>query len=283
MIDFFSRFKTEMQISFDNPIEEDKIFKDVTTGYLEINEKSISEITSRTNGFVSGISIVKFFFDYLNLDYSIVHEVQDGDFVSKNDMFFSFILNGPDALRTERIILNLISRCSSVCSEVNKWKKIMDLYGVKLLDTRKTAPGNRYFDKYSVFVGGGNNHRFNLEDEVLIKENHLIFFEDLSSAIQNIEKNNKSKVVVVEVENIKQLQEIYKLNFDRVIFDNWKYEKISEGIKLARDGNKKVELSGGINLSNLNSYCLLKPDFVSASSITNPNKDFDISMLLKRY
>tara|TARA_Y100000814_G_scaffold228625_1_gene172552 strand:+ start:675 stop:1526 length:852 start_codon:yes stop_codon:yes gene_type:complete len=283
MVDFFSKFKSEMQISFDNLIEEDKIFQDVTTDYLEINEKSISEITSRANGFVSGISIVKFFFNHLNLDYRIVHEVQDGDFVSKNDMFFSFILNGPDALRTERIVLNLITRCSSICSEVNKWKKVTDLYGVKLLDTRKTAPGNRYFDKHSVLIGGGNNHRFNLEDEVLIKENHLVFFKNLSSAIQNIQKNNKSKTVVVEVESMKQLQEIYKLDFDRVIFDNWKYEKISEGIKVARSGNKKVELSGGINLSNLNSYCLLKPDFVSASSVTNPSKDFDISMLIKRY
>jgi len=283
MVDFFSRFKSEIQISFDNLIEEDKIFQDVTTSYLEINEKAVSEITSRTDGFVSGISIVKFFFNYLNLDYSIVHEVQDGDFVSKNDMFFSFILNGSDALRTERIVLNLISRCSSICSEVKKWKKITDFYDVKLLDTRKTAPGNRYFDKHSVLVGGGKNHRFNLEDEVLIKENHLIFFKDLSSAIKNIQKNNKFKAVVVEVENMEQLQKICKLSFDRVIFDNWKYEKISEGIKLARSENKKVELSGGINLSNLNSYCLLKPDFVSASSITSPSKDFDISMLLKRY
>tara|TARA_B100000029_G_scaffold107105_1_gene97994 strand:+ start:2803 stop:3654 length:852 start_codon:yes stop_codon:yes gene_type:complete len=283
MVDFFSSFKSEIQISFDNLIAEDKIFQDVTTDYLEINEKSVSEITSRTDGFVSGISIVKSFFNYLNLDCSIVHEVKDGDPVSKNDMFFSFVTSAPDALKIERIVLNLIARCSSICTEVKNWKRIMDPYKVKLLDTRKTAPGNRYFDKYSVFIGGGGNHRFNLADEVLIKENHLIFFKDLKSAIQKIQKNNKFKTVVVEVENMKQLQEICKLNFDRVIFDNWKYEEISEGIKLAKEKNKDVELSGGINLSNLDSYCLLKPDFISAGSVTNPSKDFDISMLLKRY
>ena len=104
MVDFFSSFKSEIQISFDNLIAEDKIFQDVTTDYLEINEKSVSEITSRTDGFVSGISIVKSFFNYLNLDCSIVHEVKDGDPVSKNDMFFSFVTSAPDALKIERIV-----------------------------------------------------------------------------------------------------------------------------------------------------------------------------------
>ena len=164
---------------------------------------------------------------------------------------------------------------------MKRWTKISNNYNVKHLDTRKTSPGNRYLDKYAVLAGGGFNHRFNLEDEILIKENHLVFFKDLNSAIKEIRKSNKKSKIIVEIENMDQLREVVVLDVQRVILDNWDYEKISSAISLIKNKLKEVEISGGVNFSNFESYCVLKPDFISVGAITNPKKSFDMSMLVE--
>jgi len=280
--------KEEMKDSFDLFLKEDRVFSDVTTESLGISGKGLARIESRTKGVISGLRIVKFFLNYLKLDHEIIYEIQDGENVGPGDLIFSFKMDAKKILNLERIILNILSRCSSISTEVKRWTKISNNYNVKLLDTRKTSPGNRYLDKYAVMAGGGFNHRLNLEDEILIKENHLVFFKDLNSAIKEIRKSNKGSKIIVEIENMDQLREVVVLDVQRVILDNWDYEKISSAISLIknklnaqRQCSIEVEISGGVNFSNFESYCLLKPDFISVGAITNPKKSFDMSMLVE--
>ncbi len=282
MNNFELLFQKEIENSFELFLEEDRVFFDITTKSLAINGKGLAKIESRTKGVVSGLNIIKLFLNYLNLDYKIIYELKDGEAVASGDLIFSFEIDAGKILSLERIILNIVSRCSSITTEVNKWAKLAKIHDVKLLDTRKTVPGNRYLDKYAVLIGGGFNHRFNLEDEILIKENHLIFFNDLNSAITDIRKGNKRSKIIVEVENMTQLKDVLTLDVQRVILDNWEYEKISPAIKLLKNNLKEVEISGGVNFLNFESYCLLKPDFISVGAITNPAKNFDISMLIER-
>ena len=281
MNNFKFSFEEEMKDSFDLFLKEDRVFSDVTTESLRISGKGLARIESRTKGVISGLKIVKFFLNYLKLDHEIIYEIQDGENVDPGDLIFSFKMDAKKILNLERIILNMLSRCSSISTEVKRWTKISNNYNVKLLDTRKTSPGNRYLDKYAVLAGGGFNHRFNLEDEILIKENHLVFFKDLNSAIKEIRKSNKKSKIIVEIENMDQLREVVVLDVQRVILDNWDYEKISSAISLIKNKLKEVEISGGVNFSNFESYCLLKPDFISVGAITNPKKSFDMSMLVE--
>jgi len=282
MNNFKFSFEKEMKDSFDLFLKEDKVFSDVTTESLNISGKGLARIESRTKGVVSGLKIVKFFLNYLNLDYETVYEIQDGENVDAGDLIFSFKMDAQKILNLERVILNMLSRCSSISTEVKNWTKISNNYNVKLLDTRKTSPGSRYSDKYAVLAGGGFNHRFNLKDGILLKENHLVFFKDLNSAINEIRKNDKESKIIVEIENMDQLKEVVLLDVQRVILDNWDYEKISSAISLIKNKFKEVEISGGVNFSNFESYCLLKPDFISVGTITNPKKSFDMSMLVER-
>jgi len=282
MNNFKFSFEKEMEDSFNLFLKEDRVFSDLTTKSLGISGKGLARIESRTKGVISGLNIVKLFFNYLNLDYEIIYEIQDGENVNPGDLIFSFKMDAQKIMNLERIVLNMLSRCSSISTEVKKWIKISKNHNVKLLDTRKTSPGSRYSDKYAVLAGGGFNHRFNLEDEILVKENHLVFFKDLNSAIKEIRKNNKKSKIIVEIENMNQLREVVNLDVQRVILDNWDYEKISSAISLIKKKFKEVEVSGGVNFSNFESYCFLKPDFISVGAITNPKKSFDISMLVER-
>ncbi len=278
---FESDFKEDIEESFDLFLKEDKAFSDITTKSLEIKGECFVSIESRTDGIISGLSIVKMFFDYLHLDYQVFHEVEDGKNVNAGDSVFSFKADSEKVLSLERIVLNMISRCSSISTGVRKWVNLAKAYDVKLLDTRKTAPGNRYLDKYAVFFGGGLNHRFNLEDQILIKENHLFFFNNLNSAIKKIRKKDMETKIIIEIENMSQLNDVLNLDVQRVILDNWDYQNLPTAISLARKNSIEVEISGGVSLSNFESYCLLRPDFISVGSITNPTEIFDLSMLVK--
>jgi len=168
---------------------------------------------------------------------------------------------------------------SSVATATYNLKNIINHPNVELIDTRKTIPGWRVLDKYSVLVGGGKNHRMNLGELIMIKDNHY----DVNNIKKIIEKGKKrfpDLKIEVEVENFNQLKNIINEKIDIVMLDNWSLNSIGEAIKFIRDNNSKllIEISGGIHEGNIAKYAEFGPDYISSGSITHSPKSIDLSL-----
>ena len=188
-------------------------------------------------------------------------------------------------LKKERVILNLLQRLSGIATTTNKLVKNLEKHNIQLLDTRKTTPGLREFEKFAVSVGGGINHRFSLKEAVMIKDNHLIGNPNLKDAVDNAAKKNPGKDIQVEVDTKTQLEEALDTKATSLLLDNFSPETLSETIKYIRahknGKNIYIELSGGINPENINEYCIKGVNGISMGALTHNIKSKDISLDLK--
>ena len=211
------------------------------------------------------------------------HTTEDGTYLKKGSQIAA--LSGPivEILKKERVILNLIQRLSGIASTTQKLVKKTEKFGIQLLDTRKTTPGLRRFEKYAVFVGGGTNHRYSLQDSVMIKDNHLIGNSSFQESVDKAFAKNPNKDIQVEVDSSKQLREVLKTKVTSILLDNFHPKSINQAISMIREKKKKIyiELSGGINMSNINSYCIDGVDGISMGALTHNIKSKDISLDLK--
>ena len=213
------------------------------------------------------------------------HIIEDGTYVKKGDQIAA--LSGPivEILKKERVVLNLIQRLSGIASTTRKLVKKTRRLGIQLLDTRKTTPGLRRFEKYAVFVGGGTNHRYSLKDSVMIKDNHLIGNSNFKESVDKAFKKNPNKDIQVEVDSNKQLGEVLKTKVTSILLDNFHPKSIDRAISMIRKKEKDkkiyIELSGGINMSNIDSYCIRGVDGISMGALTHNIKSKDISLDLK--
>jgi nicotinate-nucleotide pyrophosphorylase (carboxylating) len=204
----------------------------------------------------------------------------DGDRVQKGANIAT--LSGPALviLKAERVMLNLLAHLSGIATLTSQFVSLLGSSRTKLLDTRKTLPGLRYPDKYAVRVGGGHNHRLNLSEMIMLKDNHIDRAGSISAAVTAI-RNRVAPCPPIEVEcrNDKEVQEAVESRVDRIMLDNMEPDQIARALKLIPDGIE-TEISGGINAANISRFARLGADFISVGSLTNSARSVDLSLTL---
>ncbi len=282
---FLKRLKLEInqliQVSLKEDLDE---VGDVTSNSIIKNEKQgTATIIAKQNGVFSGGFVVKMLYSYIDQLVKVNLNVNEGILIEKNQLVIE--IQGPvkSILIAERTALNFLARMSGVATLTNKFVQKLEKSNIKILDTRKTIPGWRYLDKYSVLIGGGKNHRIGLFDMVLIKENHIAAAGSIENAVRLCRKylksNNLQLKIEVETRNLKEIKEALELNIDRIMLDNMNIEQIKQAAELV-DGKIELEISGGVNLDNINDYCDSGVEFISVGQLTHSAKAFDYSLLL---
>jgi nicotinate-nucleotide pyrophosphorylase (carboxylating) len=206
----------------------------------------------------------------------------DGDYLLNGDVIG--VVTGParEILSRERVMLNLIQRLCGIATLTLEYAEIANPFNVKILDTRKTTPGLRLFEKYAVTVGGGYNHRFNLSDGILIKDNHIIAAGSVTKAIESVRKAGAGLPLEIEVDNINQIREALEANVDGFLLDNMNPQTIKESVSLIRaseNGNDIfIEASGGITLKNIHPFLETGIDAISIGALTHQAVSKDICL-----
>ena len=261
-------------------LEEDIPDGDKTTlGTVSPNKKVTAEIQAVESLVFSGNEVIPHCFD----DDSVVHIlVKDGNELMPGDIIGRVIGKAASILSRERVMLNLIQRLCGIATQAKVYAELARPYGVKILDTRKTTPGLRLLEKYAVTCGGGYNHRSNLSDGVLIKDNHLKSVESVRVAVQNIRKLDTNLPIELEVDTFEQIYDGLAAGVDGFLLDNMHPNQIREAIQLIRNfaGGDSifVEASGGITLDNLHGYLDTGVNAISIGALTHQIRSKDIRL-----
>lgn len=202
---------------------------------------------------------------------------KDGDKVKKSKTIASGVGNAKLIFAAERVILNLIQHLSGISTLTQNFHQALADKKIKILDTRKTLPNFRILQKYAVKIGGGKNHRFNLSDMILIKDNHIAAAGGIENAIKYAKNNRKKLKLEVECDNLKQVVEAVKLRPNIIMLDNMTISDLKKAIKII-DKKTKIEVSGGVNLKNIKKFRNLNIDFISIGSLTHSVRAIDIGL-----
>ena len=259
-------------------LEEDlKPNGDITTKLLNSKNKIVkAKIISKQNGIISGIYFCKAAFKLLERKTKFLQKIKDGKKVKRNQIIAEITAKTKTILIAERTALNFLNHASGISTITNQYvSKVKNK--TKICCTRKTTPNLRLLEKYAVRKGGGYNHRYNLSDEVLIKENH---FKSETSLRNIIKKSIKTKKkVTVEIENLRQLNNVLGLKFNRILFDNVSLAQLKKYLKICK-GKYETEYSGNANLKNITKISKTGVNRISVGSITHSAKSFDSSLLI---
>ncbi len=263
-------------------LEEDRVIEDITTNSLkEYDNIVIAEVIAKEPGIISGIDIFCKVFDKVDPDIKIEILKNNGDSVDVKDRVLKITGYESSILRAERTGLNFLQRLSGSASLTAKYIKALDGHSIKLLDTRKTTPGMRYLEKKAVIDGGGRNHRMNLEDMAMIKDNHILMAGTISNAVNKIRENYPDKKIEVEVKNIVEFKEAVALNVDIIMLDNFTEDKLTEVLRTDR-GEIKIEISGNVTLENIKEKIKNGVDYISVGALTHSYKALDLSLNIIR-
>ena len=259
-------------------LEEDlKPNGDITTKLINSKNKIVqAKIISKQNGIISGINFCKAAFKLLERKSKFLQRIKDGKKVKRNQIIAEITAKTKTILIAERTALNFLNHASGISTITNQYvSKVKNK--TKICCTRKTTPNLRLLEKYAVRKGGGYNHRYNLSDEVLIKENH---FKSETSLRNIIKKSLKTKKkVTVEIENLRQLKNVLGLKFNRILFDNVSLTQLKKYLKICK-GKYETEYSGNANLKNITKISKTGVNRISVGSITHSAKSFDSSLLI---
>lgn len=264
-------------------LHEDIQDRDVTTDTIvPITKQCSAKIVAKGDGIISGLSVVKTIFELLEGKYiQWQPNVTDGDNIREGQIIVEVGASYRTILSGERTALNFLQRMSGIASKTKKFVQQLEGTGTKLLDTRKTAPGLRYLDKYSVLVGGGQNHRFGLYDMVMLKENHIKTAGSITKAVEQIREKFKNKYKIeVETTNINEVKEAVDSGVDIIMLDNMSLQRMKECVSYI-DGQVVTEASGNINLNNIRETALTGVNFISVGELTHSVNALDISLLIK--
>lgn len=261
---------------------EDIRDKDITSETI-FPEDEIGSATfyAKDNGVLSGLMIIEEAYLVLNNQMDVTFLKKDGDSVQNGEAIAN--VTGPirSILTGERVILNLVQRMSGIATQTKRAVETLNNSHIKIIDTRKTTPGLRMFEKYAVTSGGGFNHRFGLYDMVMIKDNHISFAGSIKNAVTRVRAQLGPAVKIeVETETIDQVKEAVEQNVDIIMFDNRTAKEINEMAKHVPE-HILTEASGGITLDSLASYRNANVDFISLGFLTHSVKALDISLLIK--
>ena len=250
-------------------------YGDITSNLLEKNKVITARLISNQNAIIAGLLFSKHAFKKVDKKTKFIIKKRDGSLVKKNSIIALVKGKANSILIAERVALNFLSHISGIATKTNQFVKLAGKK-CKICCTRKTLPNYRVIQKYAVKVGGGTNHRFNLSDEFLIKDNHIAN-QNIKKLILSAIKNKKGKKITVEVDNLKQLDQIMGLKFNTVLFDNMNIKNLKKGVKIAKK-YYETEASGNISLKNIKSVARTGVNRVSVGSITHSVPAVDLKL-----
>ncbi len=243
---------------------------------------SKAELIAKDNGIIAGIEVAKKVFAVIDQKLEVEAVYDDGDSVEKADMVLLVKGSARSILKAERLVLNFMQRMSGIATLTKKYVKAVEGFPAKILDTRKTTPLFRQFEKMAVKIGGGENHRMGLYDMIMIKDNHIAYAGGIKPAITSVQSYLKSKNLSLKIEiettSLTEVEEVIEAGgVDRVMLDNFKIPIVKKAVKLI---NKKfeTEVSGGINLETVRDYAACGVDYISVGALTHSYKSLDLSL-----
>jgi len=250
---------------------------DITTKLISFKDKKAkANIFAKQNGVIAGLDFCKAAFKIVGKESIFISKVKDGSKVKKNKVIAEIKAKTKTILTAERTALNFLNHASGIATLTNQFTQKVNKK-TKICCTRKTTPNLRLLEKYAVKKGGGHNHRYNLSDEILIKDNHISAEENLKDLVNKAIKTKK--VVTVEIENLKQLHQVLGLKFKRILFDNMSTKQLKKCLKLCKN-KYETEYSGNANLKNIKKISNTGINRISVGAITHSAKTFDFSLVL---
>ena len=249
---------------------------DITSNLLKNNTTKKVKLLSNQSGIIGGLEFAKQTFKLIDKKIKIKIKKKEGSQIKKGDLIAIVEGNIKNILIGERVALNFLSHISGIATKTNSFVKKVNKKS-KICCTRKTIPNLRIIQKYAVKLGGGENHRFNLSDEFLIKDNHIAANKNIREIIKNAIKFKKGKKITVEVDSLNQLKKIIGLKFDRVLFDNMNIESLKAGVKLAKK-YYQTEASGNITLNSVKNISKTGVDRISVGAITHSAPALDLKL-----
>ncbi len=249
---------------------------DITSDLINKNIIKSVKMISNENGILGGIEFAKETFKLIDKKIKFKNKKRDGSLIKKREIIAIIKGNLKNILTGERVALNFVSHISGIASKTNKFVKIVGKK-TKICCTRKTIPNLRVIQKYGVKLGGGINHRFNLSDEYLIKDNHISSEKNFENLIQRAVKNKIRKKITVEVDNISQLKRILGLKFDRILLDNMNSKNLRKAVTMSKS-LYETEASGGITLKNVKKISSTGVDRISVGSLTHSVNALDLKL-----
>ena len=251
---------------------------DITTNLIKSkNEMIKARIIAKQDGIIAGLEFCKAAFKLIGRETIFIKKVSDGKKIKKNKVIAEIKAKTKTILTAERTALNFLNHASGIATITNQFVKKISKK-TKICCTRKTTPNLRTLEKYAVKKGGGYNHRYNLSDEILIKDNHISASKSLSGLIKKAIKTKK--IITVEIENINQLKQVLGLKFKRILFDNMNSSQLKKCIKLCKN-RYQTEYSGNATLKNIKQISKTGIDRISVGAITHSAKSFDSTLLFR--
>ena len=258
--------------------EDLRPYGDITTRVIK-NKKVTAKIIAGQNCIVGGLNFAKVAFKISDNKITFIAKTKDGKKVNKGKVIAILKGKASGILKSERVALNFLGLISGVATTTNKFVKKIKGKSCKICCTRKTLPNLRLIQKYGVRLGGGINHRFNLSDEILIKDNHISVDKNIYNLVKKAIKNKKGNKITVEVDNLSQLKKILGLKFNRVLFDNMSPKNLRKAVKISKRFYE-TEASGGVTLSNVRKIANTGVDRISIGKITHSTSAIDFSLAL---
>ena len=259
-------------------LSEDSITDDLTS-QATINQSQVSNarFVTRKSGVIAGCLVAAAVLEQCGInEYELL--VKDGQEVSANTELIRLKAETRAILKAERTALNFLSHLSGIATITNLWVKEVSSSKTAIRDTRKTTPGLRELEKYAVRMGGGLNHRMNLSDQALIKDNHIAAAGSVSEAINRVKKAAPGALIEVEVDTLEQLKEALQCSVEIVLLDNMSIEQTKAAVEIAKGSNTKLESSGGLKLENAAAYAATGVDYLAVGALTHSAPVLDIGL-----
>ena len=247
---------------------------DITSALIKSKKNVSLRLISNQLGIIGGLNFAKQAFKLIDKKIKFITKKKEGSFVKKGNVVAIIKGDAQKILIGERVALNFISHISGVATKTYQFVKLVKGTKCKICCTRKTIPNLRVIQKYAVKLGGGTNHRFNLSDEYLIKDNHIAT-SDIKTLVNLAIKNKKGKKITVEVDSLVQLKKILGLKFNTVLFDNMSLKNLKTGVKIAKK-YYETEASGNINLKNVKKVAATGVSRISVGAITHSAPAIDL-------
>ena len=279
-----TQFQTQEVV--DRALAEDISWGDITAeALIPPNQRGRACLVAKTSGVVAGVEVAKEVFLRVDPEVEVEVLIQDGSKVQPEDIIARVCGRISSILKAERTALNFLQRLSGIASETNRYVEAVKGLPVRIMDTRKTAPGLRLLQKYAVRVGGGENHRMNLGDGILIKDNHLAALHSQGLNIKQVitkARQNASRRLKVEVEvrTVQEAEEAVEAGADIIMLDNMSLEDMCKAVK-SINGRTLIEASGGVTLDKVRAIAETGVDFISIGALTHSARALDISLELE--
>ena len=259
-------------------LSEDSITDDLTSqATITQSQVSNARFVTRKSGVIAGCLVAATVLEQCGMnEYELL--VKDGQEVSANTELIRLKAETRSILKAERTALNFLSHLSGIATFTNLWVKEVSSSKTAIRDTRKTTPGLRELEKYAVRMGGGLNHRMNLSDQALIKDNHIAAAGSVSEAINRVKKAAPGALIEVEVDTLEQLKEALQCSVEIVLLDNMSIEQTKAAVEIARGSNTKLESSGGLKLENAAAYAATGVDYLAVGALTHSAPVLDIGL-----